>query len=295
MSDWDDFENRRWWTPQKPRAVEGGIRAHSTRGGFGDHWWTQQWIRVLESVRVGSRLERGARYARMGHVVTLRMEAGAASAEVQGSRPKPYRVRIELPAYPAAKWQNLAAELAGHAAWTARLLNGDLPRELEEFCQSRGMALLPASAKEVRSDCSCPDEALICKHIGAIWMLLAEEIDRDPLLLFRLRGIERDELMKLLHRGNETPSRPEAPPSAQEPARSLSVARFWQGTAIDQAIFGDLPESGVFSPPLQRLGPFPFWQGGEPLEKQLRPVYEQAARHGLRWWMGEETEGEASS
>lgn len=291
MSEWDDREDRLWWNPHRPRRVEGGIRARSGSGGASQHWWTTAWVRLMEGVRYGASLELGARYARAGQVVELQIASGEASALVQGSRPKPYRVRIQVAPMPLSQWQALAAELARQVAWTARLLNGDLPRDIDQFCQRHGIALLPESMQHLQTQCNCPNQVTLCKHIGAIWTLLAEEMDRDPLLLFRLRGIERDELMAMLPRASATPSQrtpAEAPAATPPGASSVSIARFWQGAPIDPALFGELPPPDSASPILQRLGPFPFWQGEPSLEDELRPIYQRAAQNGLRGWLGDE-------
>jgi hypothetical protein len=50
----------------KARAVQGGIKAQSTAGSFGQNWWAKRWLAVLESFRFGARLARGRIYARDG-------------------------------------------------------------------------------------------------------------------------------------------------------------------------------------------------------------------------------------
>ena len=80
----------------KPLRVEGGLRAQSTRGAIGETWWSKRFLEVLESFALGSRLTRGKNYARAGQVLTLDVEPGAVRATVQGSRVKPYKVRVGL-------------------------------------------------------------------------------------------------------------------------------------------------------------------------------------------------------
>jgi len=93
VSDW-----HRWGyvRPSRPRAAKGGIRAQSQRGQFGESWWAKQWIGLLESFDLGGRLTRGRRYARDGQVLSIAVKPGVVSAEVQGSRPTPYKIRIEV-------------------------------------------------------------------------------------------------------------------------------------------------------------------------------------------------------
>ena len=60
----------------KPIAVEGGVKARSQRGQIGDTWWSRRFITVLESFDIGSRLQRGKRYARTGQVLSLEIVPG---------------------------------------------------------------------------------------------------------------------------------------------------------------------------------------------------------------------------
>ena len=84
----------RFFPPSRPRAVEGGIKARSQRGAIAQTWWSERFIAVLEDIGMGNRLQRGRGYARKGQVISLAVDAGSVTAWVQGSRSRPYRVRI---------------------------------------------------------------------------------------------------------------------------------------------------------------------------------------------------------
>ncbi|MFI5832700.1 SWIM zinc finger family protein [Micromonospora sp. NPDC051300] len=181
-----------------PRRVEGGLRARSTRGAIGRSWWSRRFLEVLESFALGSRLTRGRAYARRGQVLRLDVTPGQVSAEVQGSRPSPYPVRIGLAAYPEEVWRRIEAELAGQAFFSARLLAGDLPAELEELFAAAGAPLFPTEVGELAQRCGCPDFAVPCKHLAATFYLLAEAFDADPFQLLHWRGRSRDDLLARL-------------------------------------------------------------------------------------------------
>ena len=119
-----------WFEPSRPREVRGGIRAQSKTGGFGRSWWSRRWIDVLESFHIDSRLSRGRSYARRGQVVSIEVSKGRVSALVQGSRQKPYKVRIGVKAMPAAGWKKATAAMAAEAAFSAKLLNGQMPDDI---------------------------------------------------------------------------------------------------------------------------------------------------------------------
>jgi uncharacterized Zn finger protein len=184
-----------WYPPSRPRPVEGGLRTRSRRGQIGQHWWSARFIDGLESTGVGGRLSRGKRYARTGHVVELRIDAGAAVALVQGSRPRPYRVRIGLTAYGKGEWARIEHALADDAWYTAKLLAGEMPPDIEEVFAAAGLALFPAGIRDLAMDCTCPDFEVPCKHLAATLYLLAESLDDDPFAVLALRGRSRDELL----------------------------------------------------------------------------------------------------
>ena len=79
-----------------PRQAKGGIKAQTRSGQFGKTWWAKRWIAVLESFNIGARLSRGRSYARKGQVLSIEIDKGEVSAQVQGSRPKPYDVSIQI-------------------------------------------------------------------------------------------------------------------------------------------------------------------------------------------------------
>src|SRR6516162_6165467 len=96
---------RDYFPPSRPRAAKGGIKAQSNRGQFGATWWAKRWIAVLESFQIGARLGRGRSYARSGQVLNINVDEGEITARVQGSRPKPYDVRIGVKKLTAAEWK----------------------------------------------------------------------------------------------------------------------------------------------------------------------------------------------
>lgn len=181
-----------------PRRVSGGLRARSTRGAIGVSWWSRRFLEVLESFALGTRLTRGRSYARAGQVVRLDVAPGVVTAVVQGSRPQPYRVRVALSPFPAELWQRVEADLAGQAFFSARLLAGDLPVELEDVFVAAGAPLFPSGVSDLDQRCSCPDAAVPCKHLAATFYLLAETFDADPFELLHWRGRCRADLLDRL-------------------------------------------------------------------------------------------------
>lgn len=188
-----------WYPPpSKPRAVEGGLKARSARGDIAQTWWSKRFIDHLDGLGLQARLARGRTYARRGQVLALDVDAGAVSATVQGSRARPYRVRIGVPAFGKEDWSRIVEALAQDAWFAAKLLAGEMPPDIEELFESAGLALFPTRAGELTMDCSCPDWSVPCKHLAAVFYLLAEAFDADPFLILALRGREREDLLDAL-------------------------------------------------------------------------------------------------
>jgi len=290
MSRWDYWD----YYEQKPaREVKGGIKAQSKRGAFGESWWARRWIAVLESFDLGARLSRGRSYARKGQVMNVEVGEGTVRAKVQGSSSKPYRITIRIKALSAADWKKLARALSGEAIFAAKLLAGEMPQEVEQVFTRSGLSLFPAKLRDLETDCSCPDRSNPCKHVAAVYYLLGEEFDRDPFLLFRLRGMSREELIELVDTtgagaAHETRG-PQAHPTAAEALREPLAAdadTFWRGGDLPADLFGEVSTPPVNAALPKRLGNFPFWRGTERFLEALGPTYTQASARGLDLFLG---------
>ena len=267
MPDPDPF----WWRdaePARPRKVEGGIQINSTRGPVARTWWSQRFLTVLESLGVGGRLSRGRTYARAGQIVSLDVDAGGALAQVQGSRPQPYKVRIGIPAFGKAEWGAVAQALADDASYAAALLNGEMPREIEAVFEAVGLSLFPATSRDLAMDCSCPDFAVPCKHLAAVFYVLAERFDADPFQILALRGRDRDTLLEDL-RTRRAAAAPSGTPDGQ--ALTDVMDEYWSaGPGLAERL------AGPHTPPdalLDQLPAFPISVRGQQVAELLRPAY----------------------
>ena len=290
---WRDDDYGRFFPPSRPRAAKGGIKAQSQRGAFGESWWARRWIRVLEGFDLGARLRRGRKYARSGQVLEVVIEKGVVRSSVQGSRPKPYAVTLQVKALSAASWKKVATVLAAEARFTAKLLAGEMPEDVETAFKAAGLSLFPERRQDLATECSCPDWSNPCKHIAAVYYLLGEEFDRDPFLILKLRGMTREDLLGLLgtagvrRAGRADPHLEEeaatvAPP---QPLRADASA-FWEGGTLPADPFGDVQVPAEPAALLKRLAPFPFWRGSATLVTALEPAYVQASARGLDAFLG---------
>ena len=188
-----------WWYPRyepaRPIPVKGGIKARSQRGAIGKSWWARRWSEALRRIMDSGRLSRGRSYARRGQVMDIREEKGEITAGVQGTRRTPYQVHIRVKPLSDEEWKRVLDLLADQAIFTAQLLAGEMPADIEEAFTAAGTSLFPSSARELETNCSCPDWANPCKHIAAVYLLLGEAFDDDPFMLFRLRGRTQEQVL----------------------------------------------------------------------------------------------------
>jgi uncharacterized Zn finger protein len=168
----------------------------SARLSFGQTWWGQAWVRALEGrARLDpNRLPRGRTYARHDRVSSLEVRVGEVTADVQGRRRTPYRVRLRVRQFTATEWSAVIDAIASRSGHAAALFDGELLPEIVDDAAAAGVELFPGAGELVPS-CSCPDWADPCKHAAAVCYLVAQALDEDPFGLFHLRGRPRDRLL----------------------------------------------------------------------------------------------------
>ena len=279
-----------YFLPSQPLKVKGGIKAQSKRGRFGQTWWGRRWIDTLESFSIGARLGRGKSYARSGQVLFIDIEKGEVHSAVQGSRRAPYGLEIKLRIYKRTDWKKLAESLRQQPFYVARILSGEIPEDFERIMTEHGMPLLPEPRNDLKMDCACPDWSNPCKHIAAVIYLLAEEFDRDPFLLFELRGITREEFLFDIT-GTVVEARKEADEMEETVQASSPLTpdgHFWEEGPLPDDFYGVVctPPAPAALP--KRLGKFPFWRAEEALPDVLEPLYRKASLRGAKVFQGEE-------
>jgi uncharacterized Zn finger protein len=285
--------------PSKTIAAKGGIKARSKRGAFATSWWGRRWLDVLETLNLGGRLQRARTYARKGQVLNIDIEPGSVHADVQGSRPKPYRISIGVKQLAANETQRLAAELAKSPYFLAKLMTREMPQDIETLFAAARVSLFPSRASELRTDCSCPDWSNPCKHIAAVYYLLGEEFDRDPFLIFRLRGLDTTAMLATI---GPIETEPETQPDVHPEINSWKLARgeaapesFWEGSRPEVDLTASAVSKENAAPLLRRLGNLPFWRGQEPLFDTLEPTYAAAANTALQILAGVDADSRSAS
>jgi uncharacterized Zn finger protein len=239
-------------------------------------------------------LGRGRSYARRGQVLSIEIDKGKVSGKVQGSRPKPYDVKLQVKTLSVSDWQKLTKVLSRQAIFSAKLLMGEMPLDIEKVFKEAGLSLFPEKLKDLKTACSCPDWSNPCKHIAAVYYLLAEEFDRDPFLIFKLRGMNREDLIVTLSRSDKKVTQKKVKPKQEplhkdEEALTSDISKFWNGESISDDIFGEVRIPPIAAALPKRLGSFPFWRGEEKFLDVMESIYTKASPVGLSVFLGEPT------
>ena len=159
-------------------------------------WWGKAWNKNLESYAdYENRIGRGRSYVRQGAVLHLDIKPGKVEALVQGSARKPYEIHIDIGPLNVAKWEHILSTCEGKLDSLQELLQGKFPKALEELFTSQKQGLFP-SPKEIQLRCSCPDYAVMCKHVAAALYGVGTRLDEDPSLFFVLREVSMDALIE---------------------------------------------------------------------------------------------------
>jgi uncharacterized Zn finger protein len=214
-------------------------------------------------------------------------------------RPQPYRVTLQLPALTDAQWEQVVAALVAEARFCAQLLAGEMPRDVDAAFRTAGVGLFPRRASELGTDCSCPDWANPCKHVAAVHFVLADAFDRDPFLLFEIRGRTRDQVLDALRAARsrleddgatvgdaDSGSTEDGPPAGSVLAVESEADFFRAGPQLDDLHFHPSPPDAPLAV-LRRIGTPPSWTDSASPDVLLGPVYAAASREALRRAQGD--------
>jgi superfamily II DNA or RNA helicase len=158
------------------------------RQTYGRTPWGKWFIDVLDSYQMGARLDRGRSYANTGKVLSLEIKDGKVTAKVKGNYRPFYKVEISFP--PLEEKKRVFKLIEEDPSLLARIAAGELPESFLVKLKKEGINLIPKRWKEMKRSCNCPDYGDPCKHMAALYYIIAREIDADPQTLFRLRGID---------------------------------------------------------------------------------------------------------
>lgn len=169
----------------QPIALEGRNIAET--------FWGKAWCRNLEHYSdFASRLPRGRSYVRSGAVLDLAIAPRKLSALVQGS--ELYEVSIDIAALGDGAWKKIIADCSGSIDSLVELLQGTMSSRVMEVVTRPGTGLFP-TPQDIAMRCTCPDWAVMCKHVAATLYGVGARLDQSPDLLFTLRNVTPTDLL----------------------------------------------------------------------------------------------------
>ncbi len=240
-------------------------------------WWGKSWNRNLEQYAdYANRIGRGRSYVRHGAVLDLQITPGTITALVAGSAGAPYRVTITIQPIPKKQWRHIQARCRDQMDSLKQLLAGRFPKTLEAVFTQKGKGLFPAP-EEISLDCSCPDWAVMCKHVAAVLYGVGARLDQDPSLFFVLRKADVKDLVsetvnagkkELLTRSRQKSSR------IMEDQADLSGLF---GIDLDK---GAAPDEPTAKPKQPKKKPAASTRPPKPLKKKKNPATRAAANKG---------------
>ncbi|MBD2107588.1 SWIM zinc finger family protein [Nodosilinea sp. FACHB-13] len=266
---------------------------------FSCTWWGRNFIDAIERLTDSGRLQRGRSYASGGKVKSFEIDGGLVTAKVRGSvnpyfgvtTEPTYTTTIDFTPISKVKWADAIALIASKASLISRLLLNEIPDNIEDSFKTLGLNLLPASEKDFKTQCSCPDYSNPCKHIAGVYYLIAAELDRDPFLLFELRGLPREELKAELAKsplGQALSAELSAQQRSSDPvehyytqpqtveASSPSLKEFWQGEKRLPQTIEAATTSAVPAILVKKQGDFPaFWTRDNSFIEAMESLYDR--------------------
>lgn len=266
---------------------------------FGRSWWSQRFVSAIEKFTDSGRLSRGRSYARGNKVKSFSIHDGVVTAQVRGSvnpyfgvYTEPlYETTIEFTPISEPQWNAAIAFIAAKSGFLSKLMMNEIPENIEEPFAALGIHLLPQTRKELKTDCSCPDYSNPCKHIAGVYYLLGAELDRDPYLLFELRGMSRERFQAALAatplgkslaaelNGSKIVPQPiddYYPRPALVPVGAVDLKTFWVGhKRLPKDVALPVPSlvSGVL---VKKQGDFPpFWEADTSFLEVMEEIYDR--------------------
>ena len=157
-------------------------------------FWGRAWCENLEAYSdYANRLPRGRTYARNGSILDLQIAEGRVTALVSGSTF--YEVTVRIAPLDTGRWREIRQRCAGQIDSLVELLDGRLSRGVMEVVTRPGQGLFP-DPLEIQLQCTCPDWAVLCKHVAATLYGVGARLDDQPQTLFSLRGVDPSEMIE---------------------------------------------------------------------------------------------------
>jgi uncharacterized Zn finger protein len=272
----------------------------SSTGQQDQRWWERRWLRVLRDLDVMVEAERVRQLVQGYRVRQLELSSGRIDADIYHHESGACTVGIEVAKLTDEQWDAVLDALSSQAIFSAQLLAGEMPKEIEQVFEKAGAPLMPQDGHEIRQSCSCCDDGKsVCRPALAAYLAVGDMLNDDPWLLLRLRGRDRQQILhdlgarrnqgvgasspqpnvneqSLVYRAGGVPGHPD-----DSPALGAEIDHFW-GRSRSQLQF----QHHIASPLielvlLRRLGPPYFADDSFDVYDNLSAIYRTVTDAGL--------------
>ena len=182
------------------------IKLHSK--SISNTWWGQEWCKTINVYAdYENRLSRGKTYLRQERVQDLTIEDNTITAKVKGKWSDYYNVTIKIRELPRSKSNIIIKKISELGS----ILKGSIPEDCRFLFSIGELGLFPTKDDLIYT-CDCPDScggliygsnwnsakeicevdpnnAMLCKHVAAVLYSVGSILDKEPLIIFQLRGI----------------------------------------------------------------------------------------------------------
>ena len=252
---------------------------------YGARWWTADLLDYMNKIAPQDQLRAARAAVRAGSVMELEVSPGLIGAMVLGSQNSKNHVRLRSSVPSEASLEAIKSRIAERALYSAQLLAGYLPVRFKNIFHDSGAALNPWESGQGSFVCSCSHSPEPCAHILTALCTAAALFDRDPFLLLKLIGIEREELLSVIlaARGDYGATAENSSVNqGDKPVSWLAQESFYGGDELCKAITdfaaqsAQSPEEGsILGEP---LFDFPSWRGETSFKESLKPYYKSVRK-----------------
>lgn len=166
-------------------------------------WWGREWLSVIENLNE-DRVNDDESYSNPFKITDFKYQNGKIIAKIAENRNSSYIAELALEPFTEQDLKVLAEILASSSLIHGDLALGKLPTILNTELLENGINLFPISWEDIRSKCNCPSLVSPCVHQSELFYMIGSELDKDPSLLLKLRGVPESFLNSESQAGKKT-------------------------------------------------------------------------------------------
>ena len=154
---------------------------------YGTTIWGGEFLKAIERETDYGRLGRGKTYANTGKVYDVVLQSKTIDAKVRGNYSPYYATNLTFKQFKKGDIDFIIKHIDDNPLILADIMKSKLSEELLKFLKTNEIDLFSG----FDMSCTCYDfyGDWACKHIAGLYFMLVNEIDKNPFILFSLRGL----------------------------------------------------------------------------------------------------------